>query len=83
MRTFSAAPLQNDHRGETGTLKTSGFPINIEGMTKMVVWRIELGRLAKFSHGNHARIFDSNLYPNPARPRSGPMKFWGTCLGLR
>ncbi len=42
-----------------------------------------LGRPAKFSHGNHARIFDSNLYPNPARPRSGPMKFLGTCLGLR
>ncbi len=41
-----------------------------------------LGRLAKFSHGVHARNVDSNLYPNPARPRSGPTKFWGTRLGL-
>jgi hypothetical protein len=28
-----------------------------------------LGRLAKFSHGNHARNFDSNLYP---KPRTSP-----------
>ena len=56
-----------------------------------------LGRLAKFSHGNHASNFDSNLYPKPALLRSGPTpctrgstrkrwvqaKFWGTRLGLR
>jgi hypothetical protein len=41
-----------------------------------------LGRMAKFSHGTHSIIIDSNLNPNPARSRSGPMKFLGTCQGL-
>ena len=31
-----------------------------------------LGRLPKFSHGNHPRSSDSKPFPNPARPRSGP-----------
>jgi len=48
-----------------------------------------LGRLAKFSHGNHASSSDSNHCPKPRTSlertysRGVQAKFWGTRLGLR
>ena len=58
------------------TLRTRMHDLWFKGLSTGHVKRVPV-------HGMQGPLEKHESLPNPARPRSGPTKFWGTRLGLR